>query len=285
MLVTHDKNNLWYPMTQPSADYKTVRGLTRGLYLLNVLNRLDGGATVRQLPELTGIHRTTVKRLLETLKGEGYVRYSLSDDSFRLTMKVRELSEGFRDEQWISALAAPLLGGLLENVVWPTDITTLDVDAMVVRETTHRFSRLSFHRAMVGRRLPILLTACGLTYLAFCPENERDNIIALLAQRDDAAYQLARELEKLAKLLQTIRDKGYGENNQSWQQENKIAAIAMPINDEDRIIGCLNLVYIAKAMTIEQAAERYLPALQSVAKQIESGVAENTIRFGHPHIH
>lgn len=38
---------------------------------------------------------------------------SPSDDSFRLTIKVRQLSEGFRDEQWISALAAPLLGDLL----------------------------------------------------------------------------------------------------------------------------------------------------------------------------
>jgi IclR family mhp operon transcriptional activator len=49
----------------------------------------------------------------------------------------------------------------LREVLWPTDISTLDVDAMVVRETTHRFSRLSFHRAMVGRRLPLLLTASG----------------------------------------------------------------------------------------------------------------------------
>ncbi|MNE99604.1 DNA-binding transcriptional activator MhpR [compost metagenome] len=73
------------------------------------------------------------------------MRRSESDDSFRLALKVRELSEGFRDEQWISAIAAPLLGDLLQRVVWPTDICTLGVDEMVVRETTHRFSRLSFH--------------------------------------------------------------------------------------------------------------------------------------------
>ncbi len=265
-----------------SSNYKTVQGLTRGLYLLNILNRLDGGASVRQLSELSGIHRTTVKRILETLKSEGYVRYSDSDNSFRLTMKVRELSEGFRDEQWISAVAAPLLGGLLEKVVWPTDITTLDVDAMVIRETTHRYSRLSFHRAMVGRRLPILQTACGLTYLAFCPQNERSNILTILAERDEPEYQLAREPQELDKILQHIREKGYGENNQSWQQENKIAAIAVPIHDEDRLLGCLNLVYIAKAMSLDKAAENYLADLQDVAKQIESGVSENTIRFGYP---
>lgn len=184
------------------TEYKTVRGLTRGLMLLNMLNKLDGGASVGLLAELSGLHRTTVRRLLETLQEEGYVRRSPSDDSFRLTIKVRQLSEGFRDEQWISALAAPLLGDLLREVVWPTDVSTLDVDAMVVRETTHRFSRLSFHRAMVGRRLPLLKTAS---------------------------------------------------------------------------IGCLNLVYMASAMTIEQAAEKHLPALQRVAKQIEEGVESQAI--------
>ena len=152
-----------------SAAYKTVRGLSRGLLLLKLLNKFDGGATPGLLAEFSGLHRTTVRRLLETLQEEGFVRRSRSDDSFRLTINVRQLSDGFRDEHWISALATPLLGELLREVQWPTDITTLDVDAMVVRETTHRFSRLSFHRAMVGRRLPLLLTASGLTWLAFAP--------------------------------------------------------------------------------------------------------------------
>ena len=181
-----------------STAYKTVRGLSRGLLLLKLLNKFDGGATPGLLAEFSGLHRTTVRRLLETLQEEGFVRRSRSDDSFRLTINVRQLSDGFRDEHWISALATPLLGELLREVQWPTDITTLDVDAMVVRETTHRFSRLSFHRAMVGRRLPLLLTASGLTWLAFAPDAERDAVVSMLAARPEAEYQLAREPERLA---------------------------------------------------------------------------------------
>lgn len=262
--------------TYPS-NYKTVRSLTRGLDVLNMLNRIDGGANVAQLSELTGIHRTTVKRLLETLIDEGYVRHNLSDNSFQLTLKVRELSEGFRNEQWLSALAAPLLGSLLEKVVWPTDITTLDVDVMVVRETTHRYSRLSFHRNMVGRRLPLLQTASGMTYLAFCPENERAQIIEMLAQREEAKYQLAREPHRLNKILSHIQKNGYGENYKYWSQEEKVAAIAVPIHGSNQLVGCLSLVYIAEAMSIEQAAEKYLATLQEVAEQIQSGISANQV--------
>ena len=56
------------------ADYALVRGLTRGLDLLKALNSQEGGrSTLAQLAEVTGLHRTTVRRLLETLIAEGYV--------------------------------------------------------------------------------------------------------------------------------------------------------------------------------------------------------------------
>ena len=254
------------------SDYKTVRGLSRGLSLLNALNRVDGGASPTILAEMTGLHRTTVRRLLETLQDEGYVRRSESDDSFRLSMKVRELSEGFRDEQWISAIAAPLLAELLQEVVWPTDICTLDVDAMVVRETTHRFSRLSFHRSMVGRRLPLLQTATGLTYLAFCDDAEREQILALLSHREGPEFRLAQDPVRLESMLRKVRNRGYGENFMAWNQEEKIASIAVPVRTGDRLLGCLNLVYVAKAMPIEEAASRYLVALQRTAMSIEEGL-------------
>lgn len=252
-----------------TASYKTVRGLARGLALLNALNREMMGATPSRLSDLTGIHRTTVRRLLETLQNEGYVRRSPSDDSYRLTLKVRELSEGFRDEHWISALAAPQLGELLTEVLWPTDLTTLDVNAMVVRETTHRFSRLSFHRSMVGRRLPLLETASGLAYIAFCPQKEREALITLLASRDDEEGEIARDPKRVNNLILRTQRKGFGENHMDWNQEERIASIAIPIRSKKEVIACLNLVYIAEAMPIDQAAKKYLPAMERTRDKIE----------------
>ena len=153
------------------------------------------------------------------------------------------------------------------------------LDAMVVRETTHRFSRLSFHRAMVGRRLPLLLTASGLTWLAFAPDAERDAILSMLAARPEAEYQLAREPERLAAILARTRQNGYGENFRGWRQEEKIASIAVPVCSQQRVIGCLNLVYIASAMTIEQAAQKHLSTLQRVAGQIEARMEDQEVWY------
>ncbi|MFG1241476.1 DNA-binding transcriptional regulator [Xanthobacter versatilis] len=257
------------------SPYKNVRGLSRGLALLNVLNRIDGGANVARLAEQTKLHRTTVQRLLETLQAEGYVRRSESDDRYCLNLRVRELSEGFRDEHWISALASPLLGQLLKEVVWPTDLCTFDVDAMVVRETTHRFSKLSFHRSMIGRRLPMLQTASGTAYLAFCPQEERESIIDFLARQPRMECRLARDRPALDDMLARVVQRGYGTNHMNWTDEPKMAGIALPIRGRQGLLGCLSVVYVASAMTTAMAASRYLESLRRTVKSIERDAADS----------
>ncbi len=68
-----------------STLYREVRGLSRGLAVLRALNAMPGGiGGVVELARVTGLHRTTVKRLLETLKTEGLVHHK--DDGLSLCL-------------------------------------------------------------------------------------------------------------------------------------------------------------------------------------------------------
>jgi len=50
------------------ANYRHVQGLSRGLAILRAINRSPNGwITIAELAALTGLHRTTVRRMLETL--------------------------------------------------------------------------------------------------------------------------------------------------------------------------------------------------------------------------
>ncbi|MFC6671503.1 IclR family transcriptional regulator domain-containing protein [Marinobacterium aestuariivivens] len=166
----------------------------------------------------------------------------------------------------------PLLSELLPQVLWPTDLTTLDVDAMVIRETTHRFSRLSFHRSMVGRRMPLLFTASGRAYLSFCPGSEREQLIAMLASKDGEEGEKARDPGYIRRIVAATREQGYGANLGEWNPESRFAAIALPIMHNDRVYGCLNLVYMAKAMRPHEAASRYLEKMKATIAKIEKGL-------------
>jgi IclR family mhp operon transcriptional activator len=256
--------------------YTNVRGLSRGLEVLQALNSMDSGrATSQQISELTGLHRTTARRLLETLMEEGFVRRSASDDSFRLTLKVRALSEGFTDDERIATIAPPVMGRLLQRVAWPSDLTTPDGDAMIIRETTHRFSTLSFHRAMVGRRLPILLTAAGRAYFAMCPDEEREDILDLLRAGAGGEEQkaLASNDALIRNLVRRVRADGFGSNHGDWSDQGKIGAVAVAIQFEERVLASLNVVFLSRAVSLAEAKRRYVPELQTAAREMVEELA------------
>ncbi|CAM3828514.1 DNA-binding transcriptional regulator [Pseudomonas sp. S 311-6] len=256
---------------EEASSYRPIESLRRGLEILLCLNQALGGrASIKEISAATGLHRTTVRRMLETLQNEGYVRRNASDEHYSLNHKVRQLSDGFTDEDWVSEVAGQALGRLLQKAVWPSDLCTLDGDSMVVRETTHRFSPLSFHRAMIRRRLPMLFTAAGRAYLSACPSAEREEILRLLQQGNDEQARLARNPQLVAALLQKTREQGFGSNDGDWTEQARMSAIALPIHHGDRVLGCINIIFTKKAMTTREAEQRLLPALQTAVAEIES---------------
>ncbi|MBV8358822.1 MAG: helix-turn-helix domain-containing protein, partial [Deltaproteobacteria bacterium] len=188
------------------------------------LNR-HGSATALTLARETGVPRATVYRLLQTLFDDGYVGRGTADDRFHLRLKVRGLSEGFEDEQWITAIAGPALVELIQRTAWPCDVSTLEGLKMVIHETTHRIAPLSIDRNMVGQELPILGSSSGLAYISFAPKEEREPLLALLARSSDPHDALARDAAQVSRLVVSTRRRGYGlrQGGQIWPHTGSLA--------------------------------------------------------------
>src|SRR5690606_36948360 len=131
----------------------------------------------------TGQHRTTVKRLLETLREVGYVEHDIATNLYRLTFRVQQLSYGYRDTTLVAEVAWPHMRELSQKMVWPCSIVAPEGHEVVVRLTTRPSSRLSCHPGMPGRRLPVLTTAAGRTYFAFASAAARDTMLNMLKAR------------------------------------------------------------------------------------------------------
>jgi IclR family mhp operon transcriptional activator len=122
----------------------------------------------------------------------------------------RRLSGGYDTDIQLSEVVGPVLSQLLTDLVWPVNIATHRAGMMVVRETTHSRSPLSVDRDMVGREVPILRTATGRAYLAFCPEQERQEILQCIrtqADPDDEPYLIAGAVDEM---LARCRQMGTG---------------------------------------------------------------------------
>lgn len=262
-------NNLKSPRKRASvgSDVRSgnVRSLERGLALLVALNR-QPLASVCDLAADTRLPRPTVYRLLDTMCKAGFVGLDSATDKYRLTHRVRLLSDGFLDDEWVTEIAAPLMAEFTRKHVWPLALFTFEAGKMLVRDTTHRQSALSIDYGMVGKRMGMLRTAGGLAYLSFCPEPERKVILSLLAQSDDPDDQQAREAHRLEGLFKSIREAGYAKQERVINP--KAASISMPIMVGDKVHGCASLVFIASAITMSEAEKTLVPPLRSMTMRL-----------------
>jgi IclR family mhp operon transcriptional activator len=184
-------------------------------------------------------------------------------------MRVRSLAEGFSDEDWVTQIARPALARLQRHVIWPTDLGTFGNNGMWIRETTRPLSPLTIDRSVAGTRAPLLSTASGRAYLAFCREEEREQIIRNLLLSTEPGNEIAVQRQPLQDLLADVRKRGYGYRHGEPPLDS--SAIAVPIIHGDRIFGCVNMTFMTTVLSPEKAAAQHLTALLEAAETIAKG--------------
>ena len=259
------------PTKKLSTDsVRPIRALMRGLDTLQQLNR-QNGATVTNIAKAVGLPRTTAYRVLETLCVAGYAIRDLSDERYRLTTKVRSLSDGYDDESWVQEIAKPLLNKLANDVVWPLAISTLSGTSMLVRETTDRDSPLALKRYSAGLRVPVLRSSSGRVYLAFCTDEQREVLLAVLQESDRPEDKIARNRQLVDRILTEVKKNGFAVFDNPSMAE---MSIAVPLHVKGNMIGGIVVRFIRSAITADQAVEKYLSFMKRTADEISKAFDE-----------
>jgi IclR family mhp operon transcriptional activator len=259
--------------TEESARDSTrpIRALNRGLEVLTELNRLERAA-INTLAAAVSLPRTTTYRILETLRLAGYVERDAHDDCYHPTILVRALSEGFDDEALVAHIAKPLLAALGAQVVWPVAIATPSGSTMMIRETTDRQSPLALEQYSAGVRVPMLGSAPGRAYLAFCPAPQREAMLELLARSSLPEDRVARNRTEVERLLNETRGQGFG-MAQRARRVSEETSLAIPVRAKNRILATVTVRYAATAVPLRTAIDQFLPKMREVAQKIEAQFA------------
>jgi IclR family mhp operon transcriptional activator len=250
---------------------RPVRALNRGLEVLTELNRLERAA-INTLAAAVGLPRTTTYRILETLRLAGYVERDAHDDCYRPTIMVRALSDGFDDEALIAHIAKPLLATLGEQIVWPVSVATPSGSNMMIRETTDATSPLALERYSAGVRLPMLASAAGRAYLAFCGAAQREALLDMLARSSLPEDRLARNRIEVERLLNETRTQGFGMAHRA-RRVSEETSLAIPMRARDRILATVTVRYAATAVPLRTAVEQFLPKMREFVHKIEARFA------------
>ena len=256
------------------AVYEPVRALERGLSVLEAVNIKDGMKT-QEVADRCKLSRPTAYRLLETLQHLGFVEQSPSDGAWHPALRCNVLSSGFLDKAWISQVAMPEMIRLGAEILWPVDLVTFHEDAMLVRESTHKISPFSFDVGMVGTKLPMLLTAGGRAYLAFCPEDERAQILEIMRNSDKPEHMMAQEPRYIDEIIRQTLDRGYGFRAEEFKANT--VSISMPIRKDGRPIAALTIISLKSAISLEEQARKFATRLRATCDIIESKVADLSV--------
>jgi IclR family mhp operon transcriptional activator len=69
-------------------------------------------------------------------------------------------------------------------------------------------------------------------------------------------------------LIKRVRTDGFGSNHGDWAAQGKIGAVAVAIRSEERVLASLNIVFLARAVSLKEATRRYVPELVKAAESI-----------------
>ena len=242
-------------------DKQFVQSFARGLSVLSALN-LEYGATIATLAAHTSLNHAIVYRLLETLVRTGYVTKRRGDPRYWLTGNVRNLADGYGDEDWIDTIARPAVSALSKSTAWPISLSTLSGGEMLVRVTSDYESPMVLRRFPRGFRFVLVGSAAGYAYLAFAAPAVRDAALAAAARNRVAGEMPPRGIDKV---LRNVRQKGYAS---SMRQNDAIHAIAVPVLTGRHVTAALSLRYFANSISNGNIVKRFLAPLQACAAEI-----------------
>jgi len=172
-------------------------------------------------------------------------------------------AESIRFVDHLVDAAIPHMRGFTEEHGWPLYLATISQGAIVIRHSTAPESPMSFEGAGLNARRPVLISALGRVWLAFCPEEERRAILRDIGvtRRQEAALEA---------VLERVRRDGIAFTQPP--RPTRIHGMAVPIRRGSRMLGSLSMRFPRSTMTEEVVARRFGRLLQSLARAIARDV-------------
>jgi IclR family mhp operon transcriptional activator len=211
----------------------------------------------------------TACRIVQTLLYEGLIEQEPSRKRYRATALVQTLATGFQHDDELVRLARPHIVGLTKRVGWPVSVAIRVGRDMMLRDSTHANSSLTFEHYYPGFTLPILDSASGKVSMAYADDDEREMILRFMRVSQDIDLNYLATAE-VGLDVERIRADGYavqGRNHYNLTP-GKTSSIAVPIFRNGKFEAAMTLAFFVAAMKLSTALERYLDDMKATAAAI-----------------
>jgi IclR family mhp operon transcriptional activator len=256
------------------------RSLDRALTILEVLAR-DAHCSLHQLHERTRLPKSTIRRLLGTLRKHHFVRQGTTDALYRANVVLP-----WADDREYTAMVARLVEVALPHMIqltssvgWPSNLLAFRSGRMRVIDSTLSLSPFEVDNSRaVDWEVSIYGSATGLAYLAALDDAQVLQVVR--EHRGDPRWGIARfglsekallrDLRDIRKMGYATRRTGYG----SRRGSSRTNAIAIAIRDADRPVGAINLRWRRNYLPPDRFAAKYLGEFRATADAISADLTK-----------
>lgn len=222
-----------------NREESSVQAVSRSLSILEELAKEQKGCGVTQLANLTGLHKSTVHRLLSTLMSRGYVLKDAHNDKYCLGMKILYLGSSILDRMDVRLVAKPYIEALSNKVKEVVHLAILDDNEAVYIDKVESPENTIRMYSQIGKRVALHCTAVGKILLAWLPEDQSE---AILKSKEMIPYtqNTITSIEKMMEHLEKVRHKGYATDN--VEHEDGVRCVAAPIfNMNHNVIAAISI--------------------------------------------
>lgn len=244
------------------------RSLERGLDLLRAFRPGCEYLTNGDLSESTGLSKSTVSRLTQTLVRTGFLDYDPISGTYRLAPSLLSLAHTMYHGSSLIRVAEPLMREVARKLQVNVGLAAADGDEMVYLESIRLSTRKSPRSVGTGQRLPIDLTSLGRAYLAVQDEVRRESLLQHFQARR-CASRWAELSSEINDAIRSVENHGYCAA--SWQPQ--VVSIAAPLDLPSYRTHALN-ISLSTSESIDKIIARYSGSLIELTETIRSALRE-----------
>ena len=252
----------------PESQY-TIEILLRGLNILTLFSHDNPALSLTEITAQTGLNKTTVFRLLNTLEKAGYLVRDTSTRRYHPGINVLRLGFSAITSLDFRKVAHPFLEQLSQQVNETVSMSILD-EMEVVYIDRVRNQQIMGVLLGLGSRLPANCSSMGKVILSHLPFEEvtrrlENKPLTLLT------YKSLPNLAELKAELVRIRQQGYAINDE--EIEIGLRAVAAPIMDHNnRVVAAINITGLAARISLERITGELAEAVCKTAYQISQAL-------------
>ena len=206
-----------------------VKSIVKAFAIMEELSR-SGSMSIADLSLRLNMDKSTVHRLVNTIKEAGYITQDSKSKEYENGIKLFEIGQGVIERGGLSAAARPFIELLAEQTGETVNLALRMENRMIIIDKIESKSTIKAG-INIGAVLPMHITGMGKAVLAYMAEDEMDGILSSM-EFENLTGNVKASKASTAPRLDEVRKQGYAIDNEEYV--DGLICIGAPIFDHNR---------------------------------------------------